>query len=103
MVEDVDGGVRSESTMMTVGAFGTEGTAVGMTGGVTVGAEGREGASSARFEDPSSGFLRFRLMGAAATSPDWAICFKRFLFSFIVLTPANRRRAKVKKDNKRTG
>jgi hypothetical protein len=68
-----------------------------MTEGVTVETEGQKGASSARFEDPSSGFLRFKLTGAAATSPDWASYFNLLLFSFIVSTPTSKRRTKIKK------
>ena len=102
IVEDVDGGVRSESTIMTVGTFWAEGTAVGTIGGVTTCTDGRGGASSTRFEDPSSGFLRFKLIGAVATSPDCAICFNRVLFSFIVLIPVNKGCTKIKKKgNKR--
>ena len=101
IVKDVDGGARSKSTIMTVGAFWAEGTAVGTIGGVTTYTDGRGGASSTRFEDPSSGFMRFKLIGAVATSPDCAICFNRVLFSFIVLIPANKGCTKIKKGGER--
>jgi hypothetical protein len=86
--------------MTTVGICWTEGTVDGMTEGVAVGMEGREGASSTLFEDPSSVFLHFKLMGAAATSPDCASCFNLFLFSFIVSTPANQTQTKTQKRKK---